>query len=146
MANVMKTNGSIFPKSLFFDDAVRRDWFDWVFSDDNQRSSIPAVNIKETDKDFELQMAAPGMDKKDFKIELDHNRLTISLEKKNEKKEEGTYSRREFNYQYFKRSFTLPENDIETDKISARYEDGILYLSVPKLKEEAKPSRMIEIG
>ena len=88
------------------------------------------------------------MNKKDFKIELDNNLLKISNEEKNEKeKKEEDYSRREFRYQSFCRTFSLPENKVDASKITAKYKDGILYLSLPK-KEEAKvkPVRMIEVG
>ncbi|ELR72465.1 Small heat shock protein [Fulvivirga imtechensis AK7] len=110
---------------------------------------MPAVNIKENKNEFEVEVAAPGMSKKDFKIELDNNTLTISYERKEdkeEKSEEGQYTRREFNYQAFRRSFTLP-NTVESDKINAKYDEGILRLTIPK-KEEAKQkaSRVIDIS
>ncbi len=133
-----------FPSLLneFFD----QDWFN-MNNGINGGSSIPAVNIKENDNGFLIELAAPGMKKEDFKVNLDHKVLSISSESKSESKsEEGKYSRQEFNYQSFKRSFTLPES-VETDKIEATYENGVLRLNIPK-KDEAKPqpSRLIEIG
>jgi len=130
-----------------FDEFFRNDLYD----NSNyalQGGSLPSVNVKETDEAFELELAAPGMKKNDFKVELDNNILKISSEKENRKEnKEDDYSRREFFYQSFCRSFRLPENKVEAGKITATYKDGILFLSLPK-KEEAKvkPLRMIEIG
>lgn len=138
-------NGGLMPG--FFD--LTRDWLDWNNSNfSTTSSSIPAVNIRETNDSFEVEMAAPGMTKKDFRIELDNNLLTISSEKKqeNEQKEGDRYTKREFSYQSFQRSFSLPKDVVDDDKIRARYEDGVLRLSIPK-KEEAKPRppKQIEI-
>lgn len=138
-------NGGLMPD--FFD--LTRDWLDWNNSNfSTTSSSIPAVNIRETPDSFEVEMAAPGMAKKDFRIELDNNLLTISSEKKqeNEQKEGDRYTKREFSYQSFQRSFSLPKNVVDDEKIKARYEDGVLRLSIPK-KEEAKPrpAKQIEI-
>ncbi|HIE15292.1 MAG TPA: Hsp20/alpha crystallin family protein [Bacteroidales bacterium] len=109
--------------------------------------SIPAVNIKENDKSFEVEVAAPGMKKKDFKVEVENNVLTISAEKKEEKKEtKENYSRREFSYESFERSFTLPQDLVDANKISAKYEDGILRIAIPKKEEKAKLSKVINIG
>lgn len=146
MANLMKNKTNLFPKSFFYDDAFTRDWFDWVFSDETPKSSLPAVNIKETEKSFQLEMAAPGMNREDFRVELNNNRLTVSAEKK-ENKAQTNYSRKEFDYSFFKRSFNLPEKDIVRDKISAEYKDGILFLEIPKdTKAKANAVRMIEVA
>jgi HSP20 family protein len=123
-----------------FDRFFENDLFDWSnrnFSSTN--TTLPAVNIKEDNEGFEVEMSAPGFDKKDFKIELNNNLLTISSEKKNENetKEGQQFNRREFSYQSFSRSFTLPQI-VEGEKIAAKYENGILNISIPK-KEEAKP-------
>jgi HSP20 family protein len=102
-------------------------------------TNLPAVNIRERNEAFELEIAAPGMQKEDFKVTLDNGLLTIATEKKEsheEKDKDGRYTKREFNYRSFTRSFTLP-NTVDHDQIGARYTDGILYLSIPK-KEEAK--------
>jgi HSP20 family protein len=103
------------------------------------------VNIKESTDEFEVELAAPGLDKKDFNIELNNDMLTISSEKKieNEIKEGQQFARREFSYQSFSRSFTLP-NTVDNDKIRAKYENGILRVSIPK-KDEAKPKPVKQI-
>ncbi len=138
MTNLSRfNNGSVLPD--FFD--LTRDWLDWNNSNfSTTSSSIPAVNIRETSESFEVEMAAPGMSKKDFRIELDNNLLTISSVKKqeNEQKEGDRYTKKEFSYQSFQRSFSLPKEVVDDEKIQARYEDGVLRLSIPK-KEEAKP-------
>ncbi len=96
------------------------------------RRSMPSVNIRETDKSFELEMAAPGYNKKDFNVSIENNILTVSAERKQEEEhKEEQYTRREFGFESFSRSFNLPANTNEDD-ISARYEDGILRLSIAK--------------
>jgi HSP20 family protein len=96
-----------------------------------------------------VEVAAPGMDKKDFKIELNGNMLTISSERKNEweNKDGERYSRREFSYQSFQRTFQLPKDVVDEDKIEAKYDNGLLRLVIPK-REHARPRppRTIEIG
>jgi HSP20 family protein len=122
------------------------DWSNTNFSTTN--TTLPAVNIKEGKDDFQIEVAAPGMEKKDFKIDLENDQLTISSERKNEKEEkDDSYTRREFSYQSFSRTFTLPEHLVDGEKISAKYADGILRIIVPK-KEEAKPKppRTIKIA
>ena len=107
---------------------------------------IPAVNIAESGDAFEIEVAAPGLIKEDFKIDVHNNVLTISSEKEDKKEEEGkNYRRREFSYTAFERSFTLPDS-VDADKITASHKDGILKINIPK-KEEAKekPSRQIKI-
>ena len=132
--------------SGFFNDFLNRDWYDWSnqnFSLTN--TTIPSVNIKENENEFEVEMAAPGMTKDDFKIELNNSVLTISSERQNENqsKEGENITRREFSYQSFSRSFTLPVI-VETDKITAKYENGLLRVNIPK-KEEAKPKPLKQI-
>jgi len=102
--------------------------------------STPAVNITESDEAYYLEIAAPGLNKDDFQLSLDHNILTVSAEQKAENEDKdnnGKYKRREFSYTSFKRSFTLP-NSVDADGIGAKYENGVLNLSVPK-REEVKP-------
>ena len=111
----------------FFNDFFDRDWIDFSsrnFSDTN--TTLPSVNIKESIDGYEVEMAAPGFKKGDFKIELENSMLTISSEKKTEKetKEGQQFNRREFSYQSFSRSFSLPES-VEPEKISANYENWI---------------------
>ncbi len=118
-------------------------WSTDNYSDMN--STLPAVNIKETEDDFQVSVAVPGFKKDDFNIELDNNILTISSEKEMENEVEGEkYTRREFSYQSFKRTFTLPEL-VDEEKISAKYENGILNVVIPK-KEEAKPKPARQIS
>ena len=117
------------------------DVFDSIVNDsflsDRLSSRVPAVNIAETDGEFHIELAAPGLKKDDFKVNLDKNVLTISVEKKSENVEEGKkYSKREYSYTSFIRSFTLPET-VDHSKIEATYNDGILVLNIAK-KEEAK--------
>ena len=124
------------------------DVFDWRNRNYSlTNTTIPAVNVKEKEAGYELEVAAPGFEKNDFKLELDHDLLTISSEKKDEKetKEEGQFTKREFSYQSFSRSFTLPET-ADGERINASYDNGVLRISIPR-KEEAKqkPSRVIEI-
>jgi HSP20 family protein len=130
-----------------FDRFFGNDWFDWAnrnFSATN--TTLPSVNIKESSADFEVEVAAPGLGKNDFNIELNHDVLTISSEKKEEKetKDEKQYTRREFSYQSFTRSFTLP-NIADSEKIEAKYENGILKVVIPK-KDEAKPKPARQIA
>lgn len=117
-----------------FDDFFN-DSFGENFGLTNQGKTIPAVNVKEDKDNFSVELAAPGMKKDDFDINLEHNVLTISSEKKDENEEKkDNYTRREFSYQSFSRSFTLPES-VNIDKIEAKYEDGVLRLNLPKLDE-----------
>ena len=108
--------------------------------------TIPAVNISENDKDFIVEVAAPGMKKSDFNINLERNVLSISTEMKNETKEEGKqFTRKEFSYQSFQRSFTLPES-VDQDKIEAKYEDGVLRIILHKKEEMVSKPKEIKIS
>lgn len=112
------------------------DMFDNFLPADVNRSTVPAVNIKETDEKFNVSLAAPGLTKEDFKINVEDGVLSISTERKEEKNESNErYTRREFTYTSFKRSFNLPEQ-VEPAKISASYENGILSIDLPKVPEE----------
>ena len=132
-----------------FDRLFEGDLFDW--SNRNYsltNTTLPSVNIKENADEFKVEVAAPGFDKNDFKLQLDHEMLTISSEKtiENETKDGERFTKREFSYQSFSRSFTLPQT-ADGDRIEANYEKGVLTVIIPK-KEEAKPkpTRMIEIN
>lgn len=123
---------------------------DWLGGAEVLNNKIPAVNIKEDDASYRLELAVPGRKKEDFKIEIDNDLLTISTESKKENSsetEEDTikYTRKEFSFTSFKRAFTLPKT-VNVDKIEAVYKDGILGFNLPK-KEEAlpKPKRFLEI-
>jgi HSP20 family protein len=130
----------------FFDDFFTRDLLDWD-RDLAPFKTNPAVNIIEHDEHYAIEVAVPGLAREDFNVELDDNLLTISFEKKEEKEETGKYTRREFRYASFKRSFTLPEGSVDTDKIDANYESGILKLVLPKREEaKARAKRTINIG
>ncbi len=144
METLVKRNG-LFPsmgsKSVnsFFDDFITKDLFDWT--DKNFAglgSNLPSVNLKETDTNIEIELAAPGMKREDFKVEIDNDVLMISSEKEEEKEEvkKDNYIRKEFNYQSFNRTFTLPET-VNENKIEANYKDGILHVVIGK-KEGAK--------
>lgn len=142
--NLIKRNTVPFPSII--DELLKPDWLGGM---QNFNANIPAVNIKETDTNFGIELAAPGKTKEDFNIEIDHNVLTISSEEKTEKEEndnQGKYTRREFSYSSFRRAFTLPES-VNADSINATYENGVLQVTLPK-REEAlpKPKRMIEIA
>ena len=108
---------------------------------------IPDANIVEKEKNFKIELAAPGLERKDFKVEVNDGILTISGEKEEEKKEESkNYRRREFSYNSFRRSFTLPENCI-SDKIDAKYENGILRVLIPKKEVTiSKPTKEIKVS
>ncbi|MEO6303354.1 MAG: Hsp20/alpha crystallin family protein [Bacteroidia bacterium] len=128
----------IFDNAKFFG----KNWLEKEFG-----QSLPAVNIKESPKEFSLEFAAPGFKKDAFKVNVENNILTINAEKEEEKNEENKrFTRKEFSYNSFSRSFTLPEN-VNADKIDAKYNDGILKLSVPK-KEETKvlPKKEITVA
>jgi HSP20 family protein len=122
-----------------FDDFFKpwNEWFDngsfW-----GRTMNIPAVNITEHKDEYQVSLAVPGMKKDDFKIDVDGNMLTISSEKEENKEEKDKkFTRKEYNYSSFSRSFTLPE-EINKEKIEARYEDGVLKIALPRRKEAKK--------
>jgi HSP20 family protein len=109
------------------------------------KTTDPSVNVKETETIHQIQVSAPGYKKENFSIDIDGNVLTISNEFKEEKtKETEKWSHKEFKQSSFKRSFQLPEN-LKTDDIQAKYEDGILYIDIPKQEKIVSKSRTIEI-
>jgi len=129
-----------------FDRFFNNDFESWNKNNfSNTNTTLPSVNIKENKDAFLVEVAAPGFEKSDFKIELNNDLLTISSEKeiKDEVKDNERISKQEFSYQSFKRAFTLPEL-VEDDQISAKYENGILAIIIPK-KEEAKPKPIKQI-
>ncbi len=123
-----------FENEKFFDS-------DWMKS-----ITVPSVNIRETDKEFFVELAAPGLNKKDFKIAIENGMLTISAEKKLEKEEkEKEFTRKEFSYTNFSRSFMLPEN-VNEEKVEAHYEDGLLKLQLlKKVVDKTKNVKAIEV-
>lgn len=148
MKPVKRTFNGLFPT---FDNL----WNDFFSDDfmiaDRQRpaNTMPAVNVKEDDTQYTLEVAAPGMNREDFHVEVNHNVLTISSqqeEKQEEQGNNGNYTRREFRYSTFSRSFTLPET-VEHEQINARYDSGVLHVTLPKREEaRTKAPRTIEIG
>ncbi|KAF0202431.1 MAG: HSP20 family [Bacteroidetes bacterium] len=143
MLPILKKDRTFFPSIV--DEFFGRDFLPNIF-EFQTGINMPSVNIVEGKNDFRIEVAAPGLQKDDFKINLDNNVLTISSEKeeKQEEKDER-YMRREFSYTSFRRSFSLPQT-VEADKISANHSNGVLSISIPK-KEEAKikPAKQIEI-
>lgn len=131
------------------DDFLGRELLNWDnghFS--STQTTVPAVNIRESADNFEVEVAAPGMEKQDFRIQLENNTLTISSQKEqNQQTGEGDYTRREFSYQSFQRTFILPRDVVDDEGIAARYENGVLHLMIPK-KEEVKQKgpRLIDIS
>ena len=129
---------------------VRRtqNWLPSIFNDffDNDRmvkanATAPAINVFETEKEYKVELAAPGMTKEDFNVHIDEeNNLVISMEKKTENKEEkkeGRYLRREFSYSKFQQTMILPD-DVDKEKISAQVENGVLNVDLPKFSEQEK--------
>lgn len=144
---LIKSNFPTLPR--LFDDFFTRDVFDWGNSNfSTTNTTLPAVNIVENNEAFLVEMAAPGMNKKDFTIELDNEMLKISSvkETKNEMKDDERYTRREFSYQSFQRTFHLPKTVVDESRIEAKYQDGVLRIMIPK-REEAKalPPRQIKV-
>lgn len=154
MANLAKRNGggstparSVF--SDFFSDVDR--FFDndfWRMPAQMSRqmmANVPATNIRESDKGFTIEVAAPGLKKEDFDIDVNEGMLTISSQKEEDKTEEKeNYTRREYNYSSFSRSFSLPKS-VKEDDIKAQYKDGVLHVTVPKKQEQEKPKKRINI-
>jgi len=141
MGSLVNKN-SLFPSmNSFFDDVFSKDFFDW--NDKNYSSlgsTLPSVNLMENDSQITIDLAAPGMKKEDFKIDIDGNMLTISSEKEETKEEkEKKFTRKEYNYTSFSRSFTLPD-EVNKEKIDAKYEDGVLKISLPRKEEVKKPA------
>jgi HSP20 family protein len=119
--------------------------FDW-FPSATKNFALPAVNVKENAKAFTLEIAAPGFQKEQIKVEVEHGYLLISAENKTEQKaEEGeTTTRQEFSYSQFSRSFRLPGN-VDSDNINANFKDGVLTLSLPKKAEAKQHTKAIEV-
>lgn len=140
--SLVRRNNLMFPALM--NEIFKPDWFGGM---ESMADHLPAVNIKENEKDFELELSVPGRKKEDFDIEIDKDVLTISSEiETNEEKKEDNYTRREFSFSSFKRSFALPET-VDTENIMANYENGILSFTLPKKAEALpKPKRLIELS
>jgi HSP20 family protein len=146
-----RLSDSTFPSfPSFFNRFFEGDLMDWSnanFAGTN--STLPAVNIRENKDAFIIDVAAPGMKKENFKANYENGRLTISSEKKEERNrnEEEKFNRKEFSYMSFQRSFAIPENLVDGEKIRAAYQDGILEITLPKREEiKPKPARQIKIN
>lgn len=139
---IIKRNNPAFPN--LFDQFLKNDWpFQGGIADG--ASTVPAVNIKENKDGFTLELAAPGFKKDDLKVDVEDQVLILSAELKDEKVNEGeNYTRREFNYNSFKRSFTLPDT-IDLDRVDASFNDGLLVVSLPK-KEELTRNKQKQIA
>ncbi len=148
---LVKRNGSLLNRlPMLFDDFVNRDFFNWNLSNYSEtNTTIPAVNIKETTDSYEVEVAAPGMSKKDFKVQLDGNTLIISSQKttENNNREDQRYYLKEFSYQSFYRTFELQKDIVDIDNIKANYEEGVLKLHIPKQEHaKQKQPRLIEVA
>ena len=142
MTPMMRRNAAWLP-------SVFNDLFDTDFMP-KANATAPAINVKETDKAYTVELAAPGMTKEDFNVHInDEGNLIIKMEKKEDKKEEdksARYLRREFSYTKYEQTLILPD-DVKKEDIAARVENGVLTVELPKLVEEkVKVSRQIEIG
>ena len=144
-----KRNGRLFPRIM--DDFFNNDRFLFDFSSTlpevNFLNVLPEANIVESQKEYQIELAAPGLDKKDFNIEMKNGMLTISAEKEEEtKSEDKNYISREFSYSSLYRSFALPDN-LLIDKIDAKYENGVLKLKLPKSKVSiSEPIKQIKVN
>ena len=137
--------GDLFDTGRFF--SPRMMDFDGDLPSWDFANRIPSVNIMEGEKEFKIEMAAPGLERKDFKVEVENDMLTISSVKEEEKKEEKkNFTRKEYAYNRFSRSFTLPENCMP-EKILAKYDNGILHVTLPKKEVTlSKPAKEIKVG
>ena len=144
LPSIRKQNPNWLPS--IFNEFFNDEWFPMRTA----MSAAPAINVKESDKEFEIEMAVPGMTKEDFKVHVnDKDQLVVSVEKKNEKKEEDKSSkflRREFNYTRFEQALLLPEN-VDREAITAKVCSGVLHIALPKLENipAKEPTRVIEI-
>ncbi|HMC01685.1 MAG TPA: Hsp20/alpha crystallin family protein [Flavobacteriaceae bacterium] len=131
----------------WFDEILGKNFGNEFMSNFNTGMSLPAVNVIDSANEFVVEMAVPGLKKSDFEISIDNHVLAIGVEKKTENNEEtDNYTRREFGYSSFKRTFAIPES-VDVDKISASYNDGIMKVLLPKREEaKKKPLRNIKIS
>ena len=144
--SLIKSNKNRFPFNNILADFFDRES---VFNDDffNLEKSLPAMNVKENDTDFEIELASPGFNKKDFEITMNDDVLEISAQKSEEEDEkEDEYTRKEFNYRSFRRSLQLPKTVDDTKNVKATYKNGILTLQLMKREEaKEKSKRTIEV-
>ena len=138
--NLIRKQAPFFPSLI--DDFINQDWNLKTPSS----TTLPAVNIKDLDAQFEIELAVPGMKKSDFEIEVEDGLLSISSSLEEEQvTEKGKFTRREFSYNSFKRTFTIPDS-VDPSSIEAQYSDGVLQLRLPKRKEALpQPKKLIKI-
>src|SRR5690606_11273336 len=142
MSTIVKKNQDLFGGLLenFWNDS------NWFRPELSERFSVPAVNIKNNEKEFQIELAAPGLKKEDFNIEVEENVLKLSVNKSSESTEEkNNYTRKEFSYFNFQRNFALPKNVIDTENVQANYSDGILKISLPKQIESKEAVKKITV-
>ncbi|MDB2328202.1 Hsp20/alpha crystallin family protein [Flavobacteriaceae bacterium] len=139
--NLIRKQTPFFPSLI--DDFI---YNDWNIKSPSHSSTMPAVNIKELDSQFEIELAVPGIQKEDFAIEVEEGILSISSTQEEEQvNEKGKFTRREFSYNSFRRSFTLPDS-VDPTKIDASYSNGVLRVLLPKHKEaQPQPKKLIKI-
>lgn len=144
MNPLMRTNNHV---PSLIENFFGRDMNDFFNTNTPTFHNVPAVNVAEHEAGFRIEVAAPGLKKEDFKLNLNHNNLTIEGSQKNDSdKSNEKYTRREFSYTSFQRTFTLPTS-VNADQIQATYTDGLLKIDIPKREEaKVKPPRQIEIG
>jgi HSP20 family protein len=144
MSNITKSPGNML-RPFFRDFLDVENFFNKPLFADMPNMHFPAVNISENEKAYEIELAVPGFKKEDFKIHVEDDVMTISAEEKREEtQEDKNYSRREYHYASFTRSFRLPDN-AKDDEVKALYTDGMLKLTIPKTKEEVKATKEIKI-
>jgi HSP20 family protein len=144
MSNITKVPGTMV-KPFFRDFFDVENFFNKPFFSDMPNMHFPAVNISETENSYDVELAVPGFKKDDFKVNVEDDVLTISAEEKSEEvKEEKSFSRREYHYSSFSRSFRLPDN-AKDDEIKAHYVDGMLKLTIPKTTEVVKATKQVKI-
>jgi HSP20 family protein len=138
--NLIRKQAPFFPSLI--DDFINQDWNLKAPSS----TTLPAVNIKDLEAQFEIELAVPGMKKSDFEIEVEDGLLSISSSMEEEQvTEKGKFTRREFSYNSFKRTFTIPDS-VDPSNIEAQYSDGVLQLRLPKRKEALpQPKKLIKI-
>ncbi|HLG34310.1 MAG TPA: Hsp20/alpha crystallin family protein [Bacteroidia bacterium] len=143
--SLLPTVSNFFDTGKFFSPGIFD--FDGDLTDSDGSLVVPEANIIENEKDFRIEIAAPGLEKKDFNVAVQNGMLTVSAEKEEEKKENRkNFMRREFSYNSFSRAFTLPENSL-ADKIDAKYENGVLRLTLPKKEVTvSKPKKEIKVS
>lgn len=139
--NLLRKQSPFFPSLV--DEFVNKDWNIELPS---LSTTLPAVNIIEKEKEYKIELAVPGMRKDHFEIEMEEGILSISANRDEEKtSEKGKFTRREFSYNSFRRSFTIPES-VDPAKIDANYVEGVLFISLPKRKEALpQPKKLISI-